>query len=126
MTWPTDALRLETNNAYEAFFRRFRRKPTDVAKGDVLRVVYAVNPDGKQMVICKISHYVADTYGIGVLVADLLAVYAALRDGKELPPAPGSFEEIIRKDNEYRNDATALERDRAYPKCEHLNAYCQP
>ena len=73
------SLRLDSNDAYEAFFRRFRRKPTDVAKGDVLRVVYAVNPDGKKMVICKISHYVADTYGIGVLVADLLAVYAALR-----------------------------------------------
>ena len=59
------SLRLDSNDAYEAFFRRFRRKPTDVAKGDVLRVVYAVNPDGKKMVICKISHYVADTYGIG-------------------------------------------------------------
>lgn len=108
------SIRLETNNAYEAFFRRFRRKPTDVAKGDVLRVVFAVNPDGKQMVICKISHYVADTYGIGVLISDLMGIYAALRDGKELPPAPGSFEDIIRKDNEYRNDAAALERDRAF------------
>ena len=108
------SLRFDTNGAYDAFFRRFRRKPTDVAKGDVLRVVFAVNPVGEQMVICKISHYVADTYGIGILVNDLLGVYTALRDGKELPPAPGSFEEIVRKDNEYRDDAAATERDRAF------------
>ena len=117
------SIRLETNSAYESFFRRFRRKPTDVAKGDVLRVVYAVNPEGKQMVICKISHYVADTYGIGVLVADLLGIYTALRDGKELPPAPGSFEEIIRKDNEYRNDTTALERDKAFYRDYYFNRH---
>ena len=117
------SLRLDSNDAYEAFFRRFRRKPTDVAKGDVLRVVYAVNPDGKKMVICKISHYVADTYGIGVLAEDLMGIYHALRDGKELPPAPGSFEEIIRKDNEYRNDATALERDRDFYRDYYFNRH---
>ena len=117
------SLVLDTNDKYNAFFRRFRRKPTDVAKGDVLRVVYAVNPEGKQMVICKISHYVADTYGIGVLVSDLLGVYNALRNGKELPPAPGSFEEIIRKDNEYRNDPAALERDRAFYRDYYFNRH---
>lgn len=108
------SLRFETNGQYEAFFRRFRRKPTDLAKGDVLRVVFAVNPEGKQMVICKISHYAADTYGIGVLAEDLMGIYHALRDGKELPPAPGSFEEIIRKDNEYREDTAATERDKEF------------
>ena len=108
------SLHFKTNGQYEAFFRRFRRKPTDLAKGDALRVVFAVNPEGKQMVICKISHYSADTYGIGILANDLMAIYTALRDGKELPPAPGSFEDIIRKDNEYRLDTAATERDRAY------------
>ena len=108
------SLHFETNGQYETFFRRFRRKATDLAKGDALRVVFAVNPEGKQMVICKISHYSADTYGIGVLAEDLMGVYNALRDGKELPPAPGSFEEIVRKDNEYRQDTAATERDRSF------------
>ena len=41
------SLRFETNGAYDAFFRRFRRKPTDVAKGDVLRVVlFLINSHG--------------------------------------------------------------------------------
>lgn len=108
------SLRFETNRQYEAFFRRFRRKQTNLAKGDALRVVFAVNPEGKQMIICKISHYSADTYGIGILAEDLMGVYCALRDGKELPPAPGRFEDIIRKDNEYRKDSVATGRDREF------------
>lgn len=61
------SLRFRTNQEYETFFRRFRRKAINLAKGETLRVVFAVKPEGKQMVICKISHYAADTYGIGVL-----------------------------------------------------------
>ncbi len=121
-----------TSAQMERFFRCFRRKPTNLAKGDALRVVFAVNPEGKQMIIFKICHYVADTYGIGILVNDLFAVYNALRDGKELPEAPGSFEEIVRKDNEYRNDEAATTRDKEffldYYKNRHAQhpVYCGP
>ena len=117
------AVRFDTTAQMEAWVRRFRRKGLDMTKGQTFQAVFAVNPSGEQMVFIKISHYVADTYGIGVLVADLLAVYAALRDGNELPPAPGSFEDIIRKDNEYRNDATALERDKSYYRDYYLNRH---
>ena len=117
------SLHFRTNQEYETFFRRFRRKAIDLTKGETLRVVFAVNPEGNQMVICKISHYAADTYGIGVLAEDLMAIYHALRDGKELQPAPGSFEEIVRKDNEYREDSAATERDRAYLRDYFLNLH---
>ena len=63
-----------TGAQMQRFFRCFRRKPTDLAKGDALRVVFAVNPEGKQMIIFKISHYVADTYGIGILINDLFGM----------------------------------------------------
>ena len=112
----------ETYGKMEAFINRFRRKPTNAYKGDVLRVVYAVNPDGKQMIIFKISHFVADTYGIGILVNDLFAVYDALKRGEELPPAPGSFEEIIRKDNEYRT-AEACKKDEEFFRDYFFNRY---
>ena len=103
----------ETFGKMEAFINKFRRKPTNAFKGDVLRVVYAVNPEGKQMILFKISHFSADTYGIGILVNDLFGIYNALRDHTELPEAPGSFAEIIRKDNEYRN-AEALKKDEEF------------
>lgn len=106
-------LKFDTYGKMEAFINRFRRKPTNAYKGDVLRVVYAVNPEGKQMIFFKISHFAADTYGIGILVNDLFAVYNALKNGQELPPAPGSFAEIIRKDNEYR-EAEAMKKDEEF------------
>ncbi len=118
-------VKFDTNGKMEAFINRFRRKPTNAYKGDVLRVVFAVNPEGKQMIIFKISHFSADTYGIGILVNDLFGVYNALRDGQELPPAPGSFAEIIRKDNEYRH-AEALKKDEEFFHDYFFNRHPEP
>lgn len=108
------SVRFETTAQMEAWIRRFRRKGLDMTKGQTFQAVFAVNASGEQMVFIKISHYVADTYGIGVLVTDLSAIYNALSSGSELPPAPGSFEEVIRKDNEYRANDEATEKDRSF------------
>lgn len=108
------SVRFETTSQLEAWVRRFRRKGLDMMKGQTFQPVFAVNASGEKMVFIKISHYVADTYGIGVLVNDLSAIYNALSSGSELPPAPGSFEEVIRKDNEYRANTEATEKDRSF------------
>lgn len=108
------SVRFETTSQLEAWVRRFRRKGLNMMKGQAFQPVFAVNASGEQMVFIKISHYVADTYGIGVLVNDLSAIYNALSSGSELPPAPGSFEEVIRKDNEYRANTEATEKDRSF------------
>ena len=88
-----------TVSSFEDFMRQFRKKGLDMFKGECMQVVFATNPSGKQMLICKVNHFVADTYGIGVLVGDLCAIYDALAGGKELPPEPGRFEDIIRMTN---------------------------
>lgn len=108
------SVRFETTSQLEAWVRRFRRKGLDMMKGQTFQPVFAVNASGEKMVFIKISHYVADTYGIGVLLNDLSAIYNALSSGSELPPAPGSFEEVIRKDNEYRANTEATEKDRSF------------
>ena len=108
------SVRFETTSQLEAWVRRFRRKGLDMMKGQTFQPVFAVNASGEKMVFIKISHYVADTYGIGVLLNDLSAIYNALSSGSELPPAPGSFEEVISKDNEYRANTEATEKDRSF------------
>lgn len=104
----------KTAGEMDRYIRCFRRKPTNLYKGDALRVVYGTNPDGRQIILCKVSHYVADTYGIGILVNDLLSVYEALREGTPLPPAPGSFETLLAQDNQFRGTTESVERDRAF------------
>ena len=101
-----------TQGQMDAFLRRFRKKATDMFKGRSLEAVFAADPSGRRMVIFKISHLVADTYGIGVLVTDLFGIYDALKEGKDLPAAPGSFAEGIKKDNEARANDGAASRGR--------------
>lgn len=106
--------RFSTSAQFDAFLRRFRKAPTDLKKGRTLEAVFGVDPAGKQFVLFKVSHMVADTYGIGVIVTDLMGVYAALKEGKELPPAPGRFEDVLIKDTEFRANDAAVEKDRAF------------
>ena len=107
-------MNFDTPSKMDAFIKKFRKRPIDIYKGETLEVVFANNPDGKQVLICKVSHFVADTYGIGILVNDLFGVYKALKEGTELPPAPGSFEEVVRKDNEYRDNEELTAKDREF------------
>ena len=115
--------KFNTTGQLEAFIRRFRKGMVNIYKGQTFNAVFVTDPSGKKMVLIKISHFVADTYGIGVLVSDLAAVYAALRDGEELPPEPGKFEDILRKDAEYRANQEAYEKDLAFFKDYHENKH---
>ncbi len=100
----------------EKFVHKFRKGAVNVFKGETFKTVFAVGPNGERMIFIKISHLVADTYGIGVLVNDLCQIYNALDKGEQLPPAPGQFEEIVKKDTQYRANEAALEKDKAFFK----------
>lgn len=104
----------DTSARFNTFLRRFRKAPTDLRKGKALEALFGTDPAGKQFILFKVSHMVADTYGIGVLVGDLFGVYAALQEGRELPPAPGSFETVLKNDNAFKNNAEAVARDRDF------------
>ena len=105
------SVRFETAGQKDAFIRRFRKKMVNVYKGETMKPVLVTNPSGKQEVLIKISHYAADTYGIGVLVNDLAGIYKALKEGRELPPEPGKFTTVLQKDAEYRDNPEALQKD---------------
>jgi Condensation domain. len=100
-----------TFSQMEKFMRRFCRRATNPFTGEVLEVVYCTEPSGKDFILFKICHLCADTYGIGILLGDLLSVYDALKNGTELPPMPGSFEAILQKEEEYRHGSDAREKD---------------
>ncbi|MCQ2155832.1 MAG: condensation domain-containing protein [Bacteroidales bacterium] len=107
-------MKFDTQSAMDSFILKFRKKPTNCFKGRVLEVVFAKGPDGKDVIFFKVSHFVADTYGIAVIVGDLFAVYKALCTSSPLPPAPGSFEAVLKKTQEWQDDADAVEKDREF------------
>ena len=108
------------------YMHRFRRGMISPFKGEVIKPVFARDPEGKDMLIIKISHYVADTYGIAILMDDLLGIYNALKEGKELPPAPGSFEDVLKKELPGKNDIEARDRDRQFFNDYYRNRHQQP
>lgn len=105
---------LDTPEKYEAFDKKFRKKPTNCFKGDVFRAAFVVNPEGKQEIFFKVSHFVADDFAIGVIVSDLFAVYDAMVAGKEMPAMPSRFEDVLKKDNDFLDNDEAKQRDRDF------------
>ena len=73
-------------------------------KGVVAEPWFIKTFDGKSMVLMKVCHLVLDVYGINIIYKDLFDVYNALKEGKELPPAPTSFEEMIKADLKKKHD----------------------
>lgn len=96
------------------FINSFRKKVVSPYKGKTLEAVFATDPSGKECIIFKISHFVADTFAIGLLVNDLFGIYRALEDGAELPPQPGKFEDVLIKDIAYKNNEAATAKDREF------------
>lgn len=98
------------------FLHSFRRNPLKIYKGEVLKVVFATEVNGNQSIYFKISHFVADQYGIGVIVSDLFKVYDALKNGHELPAAPGSYEAVLQKDLAFKANDELRAKDEAFFK----------
>lgn len=110
------AVTFNTYGEVDKFINKFRKGAIRVFKGETFKPVFATGPNGERMVFIKISHLVADTYGIGILVNDLYQIYNSLEQGEQLPPQPGQFEEILKKDTQYRANEDALEKDLAFFK----------
>ena len=93
-------LSFETKEQQDAFLDKVRKKTIDYMHGVVIEPYFIRTYDNRYMVFFKVCHLVVDLYGINVLYTDLLNVYNALKKGEALPPAPESFEEIIKTDIE--------------------------
>ncbi len=115
-TGPIPEKKFPTFKAYEKFHAKWCKSATKVFKGDILRPLFVTDPEGKELVLFKISHFVADDFAIGVLVNDLVAIYKSLKEGTPLPPAPGSFEAVLAKNDAYLTSEEEIGRDREYWK----------
>lgn len=111
---PIEEIRFEDAASEADFALRLSMRPMSLFKGQTLRVFFVTRPDGTESILCQVSHYAADLYGAGVLASDLFAVYDALAAGGPLPPAPGSYEEVVRMDNRYDADRERRRRDRVF------------
>ena len=107
-------LSFETKEQQDAFVDKVRKKTIDYMHGVVIEPYFINTYDNRHMVLFKVCHLVIDLYGINVLYMDLISVYNALKNGEPLPPAPESFEEIIKKDIEKSSKGDLADKHREY------------
>ena len=107
-------LSFETKEQQDAFIDKVRKKTIDYMHGVVIEPYFIHTYDKRCMVLLKICHLVTDLYGINVLYTDLMNVYNALKNGETLPPAPASFEEILKKDIEKNSNGDSEKKHLEY------------
>lgn len=91
-------LKFETKEEQEKFVNKQRNKAIKYKKGHVVEPFFIRTFDGKSMIFLKVCHLILDLYGLNIIFNDLFAVYNALKNNSPLPVAPGSFEEVLKKD----------------------------
>jgi hypothetical protein len=97
-------VKFDTQEKFDAFIAKYKKRAIDYLHGTVNEPNFIKTHDGKNMILFKICHLVADVYGLFVIFMDLLNVYNALKNGTELPPQPASFEEVVKRDIEKHYD----------------------
>lgn len=97
-------VKFDTQEKFDAFIAKYKKRAIDYLHGTVNEPNFIKTHDGKNMILFKICHLVADVYGLFVIFMDLLNVYDALKNGTELPPQPASFEEVVKRDIERHYD----------------------
>lgn len=93
-------LKFETKEQQAKFIDKYKKTAIKFLKGKVIEPYFIKTYDNKNMILLKVCHLVLDIYGLNVIYKDLMEVYYALKNGTELPPCPGSYEEVVKKDIE--------------------------
>lgn len=96
-------------------FELWTRTPMKYDDSDMYEFIIIKAPENKTILYIKVNHIVMDAWGLTVLAKDLIEVYCALRDKKELPDMPTQFMPIIEKELIY-NDSERFRKDFEYWK----------
>ena len=103
---PFDDFLGKPQEEFEAYVKEQSFRRLAVFKGVTFRVRIFRAPDGRFGIHGTFSHIFQDAYAVGLFYRDLLAVYSALKNGTELPPALDRFEDTLKADlATYKNKA---------------------
>ena len=104
----------KTEKEQNKFIEKECSKAIKYLKGEVIKPIFIKTYDGKSMIFVKVCHLIFDIYGISIFYKDLFAVYNALLNKEELPPAPANFEEVLIKDLKVKNAADSQEKHKEF------------
>ncbi|MBR7091056.1 MAG: hypothetical protein IKC79_01225 [Clostridia bacterium] len=99
-----------TKQDQEDWINQITKKAIKYKKGVVIEPYFVETYDHKYMVLLKVCHLILDIYGMNVIYNDLFQVYKALKENTALPPAPGKYEDVVKRDLIRKNDSKAFIR----------------
>lgn len=102
--------KFETKQEQEAWINQITKKAIKYKKGVVIEPYFVETYDNKYMVLLKVCHLILDIYGLNVIYGDLFQVYRALKDNTALPPAPGKYEDVVKRDLIKKADTKAYDK----------------
>lgn len=107
-------IEFKTKEEQDKFIKSKSKKAIKYKKGVILEPYFIKTYDNRYMVFFKLCHLILDIYGINMIFKDLFEVYDCLINNKELPPKPGKFEDVVKKDLEKKHDETVVEKNRQF------------
>lgn len=104
-------LEFRTKEEQERFIKERKKKAISYKHGKVVEFYICKTYDNKFMIFVKICHLIADLYGLNIFYKDLFEVYDALKNNKPLPKPLPKFEDVVKKDLEYKYNEKFKQRN---------------
>ena len=101
----------KTQKQQDAYFSKDAKKPIRYLKDEIYRIKFFHTHDGRSGLYFNAIHMIIDGYGLNVMLADLFKVYRALKEGTDLPPPLVPFEEVLKKELEYKTNEKQQKKD---------------
>lgn len=84
-----------------AYLKKDASEKLDFKNGETARFILFRSHDGGSGIYVNAFHMAFDAAGVCIMLLDILSVYDALANGKELPPPLSSFENKLVEEKEY-------------------------
>ena len=107
-------MHFKSEKEQEDFLSADAQKPIRCFKGENYRFIFFTTADGRYGIYINVIHLAMDAPAVFIFFSDLLAVYEALEAGTEMPKPLGSYEQAVKKELEYINNAEKVKADKDF------------
>lgn len=104
-------LEFATKEEQEKFIAGRKKKAIRYKHGKVVEFYICKTYDNKFMFFVKICHLNADLYGLNIFYKDVFDIYDSLKNGKPLPKPLPKFEDVLKKDLQFKHNEKIKQRN---------------
>ncbi|MGI6773502.1 MAG: hypothetical protein GX264_07640 [Clostridiales bacterium] len=104
----------KSKDEQEKYLTEDAQKPIRFLKDEVYRIIFFRSYNGGSGIYINVCHLSMDATAVFLFFTDVLNVYNALKDGKEMPEPLYSFKDIIDKEFKYLANKERYAKDEAF------------